>query len=150
MDGESADGTHRERPEGGRWLRKRHARMLTVVERQKIGKLVIDNDILRETLKCYPLDRKTFDERPESHTPHVRSCRSPDAGGRPAVAGSEASIRAGGGCGATDLDSGTSHVTCHSSNGKGKHHASVNNAAQSSHLPRREDSRADAFHEVTS
>ncbi len=29
--------------------------------KQKIGDLVLDNDILRETLKPYPLDRKTSD-----------------------------------------------------------------------------------------
>ena len=29
--------------------------------RQKFGELVLDNDILRETLKPYPLDRKTSD-----------------------------------------------------------------------------------------
>jgi len=29
--------------------------------KQKIGDLVIDNDILREALKPYPLDRKTSD-----------------------------------------------------------------------------------------
>jgi len=29
--------------------------------KQKIGELVLDNDILREALKPYPLDRKTFD-----------------------------------------------------------------------------------------
>ena len=29
--------------------------------KQKIGDLVLDNDILREALKPYPLDRKTFD-----------------------------------------------------------------------------------------
>jgi transposase-like protein len=29
--------------------------------KQKIGELVVDNDILREALKPYPLDRKTSD-----------------------------------------------------------------------------------------
>ena len=29
--------------------------------KQKIGDLVLDNDILREALKSYPLDRKTSD-----------------------------------------------------------------------------------------
>lgn len=29
--------------------------------KQKIGDLVLDNDILREALKLYPLDRKTAD-----------------------------------------------------------------------------------------
>lgn len=29
--------------------------------KQQIGDLVLDNDILRETLKPYPLDRKTSD-----------------------------------------------------------------------------------------
>jgi len=29
--------------------------------KQKIGDLVLDNDILREAMKPYPLDRKTFD-----------------------------------------------------------------------------------------
>ncbi len=29
--------------------------------KQKIGELVLDNDILREALKPYPLDRKTSD-----------------------------------------------------------------------------------------
>ncbi|UVT18584.1 MAG: hypothetical protein H8K03_12185 [Nitrospira sp.] len=29
--------------------------------KQKIGDLVLDNDILREALKPYPLDRKTSD-----------------------------------------------------------------------------------------
>jgi hypothetical protein len=29
--------------------------------KQKIGELVLDNDVLREALKPYPLDRKTSD-----------------------------------------------------------------------------------------
>jgi hypothetical protein len=29
--------------------------------KQKIGDLVLDNDLLREALKPYPLNRKTFD-----------------------------------------------------------------------------------------
>src|SRR5687768_18110919 len=40
--------------------------------KQKIGDLVLDNDILREALKPYPLDRKTSD-RSEEHTSELQS-----------------------------------------------------------------------------
>ena len=47
----------RTRPKDDEALKDEQVKKLT----QKIGELVLDNDILREALKPYPLDRKTSD-----------------------------------------------------------------------------------------
>lgn len=50
-----AENALRTRPKDEDALKNEQMKKLT----QKIGELVLDNDILREALKPYPLDRKT-------------------------------------------------------------------------------------------
>lgn len=50
-----AENALRGRPRDGEALKDEQIKKL----KQKIGDLVLDNDILREALKPYPLDRKT-------------------------------------------------------------------------------------------
>lgn len=52
-----AENALRSRPRDEEALKDEQLKKLT----QKIGELVLDNDILREALKPYPLDRKTSD-----------------------------------------------------------------------------------------
>ncbi|HJS67015.1 MAG TPA: helix-turn-helix domain-containing protein [Nitrospiraceae bacterium] len=52
-----ADNALRNRPKDDEALKEEPLKKL----KQKIGELVLDNDILREALKPYPLDRKTSD-----------------------------------------------------------------------------------------
>jgi transposase-like protein len=52
-----AENTLRTRPKDDEALKDEQVKKL----KQKIGELVLDNDILREALKPYPLDRKTSD-----------------------------------------------------------------------------------------
>ena len=52
-----AENALRSRPKDEEALRDEQIKKL----KQKIGDLVLDNDILREALKPYPLDRKTSD-----------------------------------------------------------------------------------------
>ena len=52
-----AENALRSRPKDEEALKNEQIKML----KQKIGDLVLDNDILREALKPYPLDRKTSD-----------------------------------------------------------------------------------------
>lgn len=52
-----AENALRSRPKEEDALKDEQIKKLT----QKIGELVLDNDILREALKPYPLDRKTSD-----------------------------------------------------------------------------------------
>jgi len=52
-----AENALRTRPKDNEALKDEQVKKLT----QKIGELVLDNDILREALKPYPLDRKTSD-----------------------------------------------------------------------------------------
>jgi transposase-like protein len=54
-----AENALRTRPKGDEALKDEQVKKL----KQKIGELVLDNDILREALKPYPLDRKTSDAR---------------------------------------------------------------------------------------
>ena len=52
-----AENALRSRPRDDEALKDEQIKTL----KQKIGDLVLDNDILREALKPYPLDRKTSD-----------------------------------------------------------------------------------------
>lgn len=52
-----AENALRSRPRDEEALKDEQIKKL----KQKIGELVLDNDILREALKPYPLDRKTSD-----------------------------------------------------------------------------------------
>jgi transposase-like protein len=52
-----AENALRSRPKEEEALKEEQIKKL----QQKIGDLVLDNDILREALKPYPLDRKTSD-----------------------------------------------------------------------------------------
>lgn len=52
-----AENALRSRPKEEEALKEEQIKKL----KQKIGDLVLDNDILREALKPYPLDRKTSD-----------------------------------------------------------------------------------------
>ena len=52
-----AENALRNRPKDEEALKEEQMRKF----KQKIGELVLDNDILREALKPYPLDRKTSD-----------------------------------------------------------------------------------------
>ncbi len=52
-----AENVLRSRPRDEKALKDEQNKQL----KQKIGDLVLDNDILREALKLYPLDRKTSD-----------------------------------------------------------------------------------------
>ena len=52
-----AENALRTRPQDEEALKDEQIKKL----KQKIGDLVLDNDILREALKPYPLDRKTSD-----------------------------------------------------------------------------------------
>ncbi len=52
-----AENALRNRPKDEEALKEEQMKKL----KQKIGELVLDNDILREALKPYPLDRKTSD-----------------------------------------------------------------------------------------
>ena len=52
-----AENALRNRPKDEEALKEEQLKKL----KQKIGELVLDNDILREALKPYPLDRKTSD-----------------------------------------------------------------------------------------
>ena len=52
-----AENALRKRPKDEEVLKEEQMKTLT----QKIGELVLDNDILWEALKPYPLDRKTSD-----------------------------------------------------------------------------------------
>jgi transposase-like protein len=52
-----AENALRTRPQDEEALKDEQIKKL----KQKIGALVLDNDILREALKPYPLDRKTSD-----------------------------------------------------------------------------------------
>ena len=52
-----AEHALRTRPKDDEVLKDEQVKKL----KQKIGELVLDNDILREALKPYPLDRKTSD-----------------------------------------------------------------------------------------
>jgi transposase-like protein len=52
-----AENALRSRPRDDEALKEEQIKKL----KQKIGDLVLDNDILREALKPYPLDRKTSD-----------------------------------------------------------------------------------------
>jgi transposase-like protein len=52
-----AENALRTRPKDDEALKEEQVKKL----KQKIGELVLDNDILREALKPYPLDRKTSD-----------------------------------------------------------------------------------------
>jgi hypothetical protein len=52
-----AENALRTRPKDDEALKDEQVKKL----KQKIGELVLDNDILREALKPYPLDRKTSD-----------------------------------------------------------------------------------------
>ena len=52
-----AENALRSRPEDDEAVKDEQIKKL----KQKIGDLVLDNDILREALKPYPLDRKTSD-----------------------------------------------------------------------------------------
>ncbi|MDR4479739.1 MAG: transposase [Nitrospira sp.] len=52
-----AENALRRRPRDEAALKEEQIKKL----KQKIGDLVLDNDILREALKPYPLDRKTSD-----------------------------------------------------------------------------------------
>ena len=52
-----AENALRTRPRDEEALKEAQIKQL----KQKIGDLVLDNDILREALKPYPLDRKTSD-----------------------------------------------------------------------------------------
>jgi transposase-like protein len=52
-----AENALRSRPKDDEALKEEQIKKL----KQKIGDLVLDNDILREGLKPYPLDRKTSD-----------------------------------------------------------------------------------------
>jgi transposase-like protein len=52
-----AENALRSRPKDEEALKDEQIKKL----KQKIGDLVVDNDILREALKPYPLDRKTSD-----------------------------------------------------------------------------------------
>ena len=52
-----AENALRSRPRDEEALKEEQIKKL----KQKIGDLVLDNDILREALKPYPLDRKTSD-----------------------------------------------------------------------------------------
>ena len=52
-----AENALRNRPKDEAALKEEQLKKL----KQKIGELVLDNDILREALKPYPLDRKTSD-----------------------------------------------------------------------------------------
>lgn len=52
-----AENALRNRPKDEEALKEEQMQKL----KQKIGELVLDNDILREALKPYPLDRKTSD-----------------------------------------------------------------------------------------
>jgi len=52
-----AENALRSRPRDEEALKDEQIKKL----KQKIGDLVLDNDILREALKPYPLDRKTSD-----------------------------------------------------------------------------------------
>jgi transposase-like protein len=52
-----AENALRSRPKDDEALKEEQIKKL----KQKIGDLVLDNDILREALKPYPLDRKTSD-----------------------------------------------------------------------------------------
>ena len=52
-----AENALRSRPKDEEVLKNEQIKKL----KQKIGDLVLDNDILREALKSYPLDRKTSD-----------------------------------------------------------------------------------------
>ena len=52
-----AENARRSRPRDEEALKEEQIKKL----KQKIGDLVLDNDILREALKPYPLDRKTSD-----------------------------------------------------------------------------------------
>lgn len=52
-----AENALRTRPKDEESLKNEQMKKL----KQKIGELVLDNDILREALKPYPLDRKTSD-----------------------------------------------------------------------------------------
>ena len=52
-----AENALRARPKDDEALKDEQVKKL----KQKIGELVLDNDILREALKPYPLDRKTSD-----------------------------------------------------------------------------------------
>ena len=52
-----AENALRSRPRDEEALKEEQIKKL----KQKIGALVLDNDILREALKQYPLDRKTSD-----------------------------------------------------------------------------------------
>ena len=63
-----AENALRNRPKDEEALKEEQLKKL----KQKIGELVLDNDILREALKPYPLDRKTSDAR----EPHDRMSRS--------------------------------------------------------------------------
>jgi transposase-like protein len=54
----AAENGLRSRPKDDEALKDEQIKKL----KQKIGELVLDNDILREALKPYPLDRKTLDE----------------------------------------------------------------------------------------
>ena len=53
-----AENALRSRPKEDEALKDEQIKKL----KQKIGDLVLDNDILREALKPYPLERKTSDE----------------------------------------------------------------------------------------
>jgi transposase-like protein len=53
----AAENALRSRPKDEEALKDEQIKKL----KQKIGDLVLDNDILREALKPYPLDRKTSD-----------------------------------------------------------------------------------------
>lgn len=53
----SAENALRSRPKDDEALKDEQIKKL----KQKIGDLVLDNDLLREALKPYPLDRKTSD-----------------------------------------------------------------------------------------
>jgi len=52
-----AENALRSRPKDEEALKEEQIKKL----KQKIGDLVLDNDLLREALKPYPLDRKTSD-----------------------------------------------------------------------------------------
>jgi transposase-like protein len=54
----AAENALRSRPKDEEALKEEHIKKL----KQKIGELVLDNDILREALKPYPLARGTSDE----------------------------------------------------------------------------------------
>jgi len=55
-----AENALHNRPKDDEALKEEQLKKLKQLK-QKIGELVLDNDILREALKPYPLDRKTFD-----------------------------------------------------------------------------------------